>query len=169
MGPVFFWGIPFKSQLIKKQPKTHFEMSSQNATASRFWVSFSSKTEYFESTFVLPLLTCKRQTWSHGYTEEKTFGLLSFTFTFTNGVLHTEHHMLDICCKQYIMYSLHYTQGYQIDMIDDINIPVQMWNETVSLFGERILRMWRMSGMPEKETSSRKETDQKWTSTWNYN
>lgn len=39
------------------------------------------------------------------------------------------------------MYSLYYTQGYQIDMIDDINIPVQMWDETVSLFGERILRM----------------------------
>ncbi len=166
MGPAFFWGIPFNSQLIKKQPKTHFEMSSQNATASRFWVSLSSKTEYFESTFVLPLLTCKRQTRSHGYTEEQTFGILSFTFTFTN-VSYTQKksHARYICCKQYIMYSLHYTQGYQIDMIDDIDIPVQMWNETVSLFGERILRMWRMSGMPEKETSSRKETGQKRTST----
>lgn len=46
-------------------------------------------------------------------------------------------------------------------MIDNINIQVQMWNETVSLFGERILRMWRMSGMPKKETSFRKETGQK--------
>lgn len=47
--------------------------------------------------------------------------------------------------------SLYYVQKYQILVIDDSNIPVQMWNKTVCLFGERILRMWRMSGMLKKD------------------
>lgn len=102
--PSFCWGYYVFKQ---KEIITHFEMSSQNATTSRFWASFCCKTEYFESTFALPLLTCKKTDmtpWLYWWADIQPTVLC--TLTFTDGALNIGNHLLNIFRKQSVVWTV---------------------------------------------------------------